>query len=105
MSMSTLYTGICGYLSLSFDTKGAIALPAMQHSHTKNRDYKVNYAPIGNTGITHQGESALTGSAPHRRVVEHSRLLIICRNHSHCRGNIRTQSPQGSNSAPTHAKE
>ena len=36
--MSTLYTGICGYLSLSFDTKGAIALPAMQHSHTKNRD-------------------------------------------------------------------
>ena len=83
MSMSTLYTGMLGYRSLSLDMKGAIALPAMQQSHTKNRDYKVNYAPIGNTGITHQGESALTGSSPHRRVVEHRRSLLVCRIHSH----------------------
>jgi hypothetical protein len=40
--MSTLYTGMLGYWPLSFDIKGAIALPAMQHNQTKNRDYQIN---------------------------------------------------------------
>jgi len=68
MSMSTLYTGILGYWLLSFETKGAIALP-MWHNHRTKLWHTINEAYTWQRW--HQNEAVLTWSTPHRRVVEH----------------------------------